>query len=359
MIVWCVTGVCEAAGELSDSAHTGKDKNQLSSEHQEAAAGSCVPANHSPSPPGPANEKPSPVPISRQPAPGVRHLSASRWRPAASAAPPTTETPAVSTNHRRGTVADQAPNPGGGTSCPVTNEKTGAAAAHLSKRSSRNLPPSTPAADRTSNARAVRVLTQSEHQSMRRVLPIRTGPRRPDQKQPRSSGTEDRRSSTAPSPRSAVTKSLEEPRSSEEQQGPRQDSQHTAPTGRTGVRPRVQAEEKLCRSALRALGGGAGGGGGASTSAPTTPAHKAPPATPRPSFTWSTAASSFRRSSPAPPTSSSVASSSSSSLTRAGSLRVSRSSDLQRPACPANQDPAAAGRRSSSRSSRSSRPVWR
>lgn len=337
VMVCCVTGVGEAAGELSDST-------------QEASA---VPANHSPSPPPPANEKPaSPVPISSQPAAAVGHLATTGAHGE--------EPVGVSTNHRRGTVGDQSTKDGGGAKTPVTNEKTGAASAHPSKRSSRKLLGCKSAADRTSKPRPVRVLTQSEHQTVRRVLPIRTSPRlssadtHPEQNQRRSSGTEanlhrGQRSSTAPSsPPRGITRSLE-PRSSEDQQGSppqKQDSRPRPPTGKAGVKPRVQPEEKTCRSTLRALRGGA------STSAPITPAH-------------TSTSSSVRRSSLALPTSSLTATSSSvasfgssPSLIRTGSLRATKSSDLHRPACSAPQDPAAApkGHRLSGRSSR---PVWR
>lgn len=317
-MVWCVTGVCEAAGELSDSAHAGMNRKQLSGGQQEAA-------NHSPSPPLPANEKPaSPVPISRQPSPAPSHLSASRRRPASR-----------STNHRR------AGGGGAETSCPVTEEKAGAAGARLSQRSGRKW-----AADGTSQPRPVRVLTQSEPQAMRRVLPLRTRPssvdKQPEQGQPRSWGAEatlqrGQRPPSAPcSPHPGTRRSP-----------PQQDSGPRPPSGKAGVRPRVQPE-KICRSTLRALGGTA------SSSAPASPAHVAPPHTPLPRFATSTAASSFRRAALTPPSSSLRASSS--PLSRAGSLRLAKSTAPQRAAGGGPQEPAAAPkvpRRDSSR------PAWR
>ncbi|TNM93929.1 hypothetical protein fugu_002105 [Takifugu bimaculatus] len=127
--VWCVTGVCEAAGELSDSIHVGTKKNQPSSNNQGDPTSSSVPANHSPSAPQPANEKPAPLPISSQPAPVLNHLSSSRWRPVdwvSTGADP--EEAVVPTNQRKETVGDQSTNDRSRTktSCPLTNERTGA-----------------------------------------------------------------------------------------------------------------------------------------------------------------------------------------------------------------------------------------
>lgn len=389
IIVWCVTGVCEAAGELSDSTHTGNNRNQPSTDNQEKPSRFSVPANHRCSAPQPANQKPAPAPISSQPAPVVNHLSSSRQRPVGSVVANREEAVVVSTNQRKETVGDQSTNDRSRTeaSRPGTNEKMGAVSAHVSKLSNRSALPcrtrKAATANTASKPRPVRTLSRAEHQGMRRVVPIsRTDPgaasadKHPEQDQQGSSGTEadlprGQRPSTAPSSRrSSITKTLDA-KSSKDQKvtlDQNQDSKTRAPAGKAGAKPKVQPEEKMCRSTLRALCGGG------SISAPATPAHKAPP-----SFAQSTASSSFRRSTLAPPSSSlKTTASSGSSLTRAGSPRVAHSLDLLKsqsirpPPRSALQDPLAppeglwrnhtgtfSDKTSLRDSGRSTRPVWR
>lgn len=385
IIVWCVTGVCEAAGELSDSTHAGNNRNQSSTDNQEKPSRFSVPANHRSSAPQPANQKTAAVPIRSQPAPVVNHLSSSRRRPVGSVGANREEATGVSTNHRKETVGDQSTNDRSRTetSCSGTNEKTGAISAHVSKLSNRNLLPCktrrAATANTASRPRPVRTLSRAEHQGMRRVVPIsRTGPgaasadQHPEQDQQGSSGSEadlprGQRPSTAPSSRrSSLTKTLDA-KSSKDQKvtlDQNQDSKTRAAAGKAEVKPKVKPEEKMCRSTLRALRGGG------SISAPATPAHKAPP-----SFAQSTVSSSFRRSTLAPSSSSlkttaSSVASSGSSLTRAGSPRVSHSLDLLRsqsirpPPRSALQDPLAptgtfSDKTSLRDSGRSTRPVWR
>nr|XP_020442336.1 LOW QUALITY PROTEIN: FH2 domain-containing protein 1-like [Monopterus albus] len=91
VVVWCVTGVCEAAAEFThaDNTHTEAEKDQCCSDNQGGnQQASSSPAHCTPSEPQPANEKPVPVPISSQPVPVSRcddlsiQGSSHRWFPA-------------------------------------------------------------------------------------------------------------------------------------------------------------------------------------------------------------------------------------------------------------------------------------
>ncbi|XP_070710477.1 FH2 domain-containing protein 1-like [Pempheris klunzingeri] len=207
VIVWCVTGVCEAASELkhTDGTHTEKDQSRSDNQGGGQQASSS-PANHTPSEPQPANERPVPVPISSQPVPVSRcddpslPVSSPRWRPAEPAS--ANEAPAVtadaseearepanqgraaegSTNERTDveTVAEQSAGDRSrneAASCHAANEITEAApstngrAEPSSKSSTKNLHTSkTPNA--ANKSKPVRTLTDSENQGMRRVVPI-------------------------------------------------------------------------------------------------------------------------------------------------------------------------------------------
>ncbi|KAE8279437.1 hypothetical protein D5F01_LYC23026 [Larimichthys crocea] len=261
-----------------------------------------------------------------------------------------------------------------------------------SKPSTKNLPTSrtrplgikpaiTTAASTANKVKPVRTLTNSENQGMRRVVPIsRTSRGTPslgkrsekppgNQRGPSIAVTpasvsmsnlnsttlrRGERPSTAPSSRRSSINKTPDPKDSKDQKvsGTRtssreqnQDLQRKPSIRKPLTKPKLQPEEKLCRSKLRAqTQGGAGGGvgGGGSISAPATPLHKTPSSSssPLPSFARSTASSSFRRTNtnltpPTPPPSPHAGSDSSpktssiappvtsSPLTRTGSLRVS------------------------------------
>ncbi|XP_022616854.1 FH2 domain-containing protein 1-like, partial [Seriola dumerili] len=353
VIVWCVTGVCEAAGELAhtDNTHVRTDKDPCRTDNQGGnQPASSASANHTPSEPQPANEKPVPVPISSQPVPvsrcddPSRQASSPRWRPAEPAS--ANGAPALTTdaseegkepaNHREeaegstNDTRDEETRPeqstdGRGRSNASTNRK--AEPATLSKPSTRNTltsktrpaaskPNATTSSASTANkSRPVRTLTTSENQGMRRVVPIsRTSrPEKPPAhhrgssssaapasltvSNPNSSTSLRRgeRPSTAPSSRrSSIHKDSKDQKIS----GPQNQDLQRKPSVRKPVtKPKPQPEEKMCRSTLRALAQAGGGSGGGSISAPATPLHKAatPSSSPLPGFARSTASSSFRR----------------------------------------------------------------
>ncbi|KAG8005940.1 FH2 domain-containing protein 1 [Nibea albiflora] len=414
VVVWCVTGVCEAAGELTlyDNAQTERDQS-VSDNHGGSQQPSSTPTNLKPSEPQPANEKPVPVPISSQPVPASRcddpshPISSPRWHPSAN------EAPTVATGASE-EAANQEEEVGGSTNekrdvetlqvqstDKTTNENKEADSSTnkkvepipSSKPSTKNLPtsrtrppgikPVTPTAASTTNkVKPVRTLTNSENQGMRRVVPIsRTSrgapslgkrPEKPPGNQRGHSITaapasvsmsnlsstslhRGERPSTAPSSRRSSINKTPDPKDSKDQkvsgtllsassQEQNQDLQRKPSVRKPLIKPKLQPEEKMCRSTLRALtqGGAEGGVGGGSISAPTTPLHKAPSSSssPLPSFARSTASSSFRRTHtnvtpPTPPpsphtgsdsspkTSSVAPPGTSSPLTRTGSLRVS------------------------------------
>ncbi|XP_029931800.1 FH2 domain-containing protein 1-like [Myripristis murdjan] len=365
VVVWCVTGVCEAASELthtlthSKGTHTYTDDTQTekdpcrSDSRQGNEDASPFPANHTPSGSQPSNEQTVPLPISSQPVPVPRGDDPSL--PASSANRPpaepdvANETPDLAadaseqqlTNHG-GEAEDSTANerrrsenlpehstddksPKESARHHAANEKTdsdsstnGKQEAAVAPSKARPIKPRSSASP--SKPRPVRTLTGSENQGMRRVIPIskpsRGAPspgKRPPEKPPVIQGSHQRRKPPPP-------------------------------------QPRPPPEEKMCRSTLRALAqagvvGGVGPGGG-SVSAPTTPSHKAAAPASLPSFARNTASSSFRRtlapppapprfprrgsdSSPKPsPKLTSSSSSSTSPLARTGSLRVSKSSVL-------------------------------
>ncbi|TMS01940.1 FH2 domain-containing protein 1 [Larimichthys crocea] len=413
VVVWCVTGVCEAAGELTlyDNAQTERDQSG-NDNHGGSQQPSSTPTNRKPSEPQPANEKPVPVPISSQPVPASRcddpshPISSPRWHPSANEAPTITtgaseeaanqeEVVEGSTNEKRDVETLQVQS-----SNETTNENKEAASSTnkkvellpSSKPSTKNLPTSrtrplgikpaiTTAASTANKVKPVRTLTNSENQGMRRVVPIsRTSRGTPslgkrsekppgNQRGPSIAVTpasvsmsnlnsttlrRGERPSTAPSSRRSSINKTPDPKDSKDQKvsGTRtssreqnQDLQRKPSIRKPLTKPKLQPEEKLCRSKLRAqTQGGAGGGvgGGGSISAPATPLHKTPSSSssPLPSFARSTASSSFRRTNtnltpPTPPPSPHAGSDSSpktssiappvtsSPLTRTGSLRVS------------------------------------
>eukprot|EP00064_Thunnus_orientalis_P015250 superscaffoldBa00002792_g15300 len=215
VVVWCVTGVCEAAGEHTHTDNTLEqtERNQCTSDNQGGnEKASSAPANRTPSEPQPANETPVPVPISSQPVPVSRcddsplTVSSKRWQPAEPASSSLTITadaskdakePVNKGEEEEGSTSEERklePPPEQSTESKnktahshMTSENTEAApstngkaeAATLSKPSTKNLATSktrlagikhtTP---NTNKCKPVRTLTNSENQGMRRVVPI-------------------------------------------------------------------------------------------------------------------------------------------------------------------------------------------
>lgn len=226
VVVWCVTGVCEAAGELSHTGvtHTQTEKDQCRSDNQGGnQQASSVAANFTTSEPEPANEKQVPVPISSQPVPVSRcddlslQASSPGWCPtkaeSADEAPDFTtdasdkgkeeeakqeEEAEGSTNENKDaeTLLEQSTNhrsQNKAASCHKENSESTsstnkkAEVLTSSKPSTKSLPTTkiqpTGMKSTTSNvsstpnkSKPIRTLTSSESQGMRRVVPIsRTG----------------------------------------------------------------------------------------------------------------------------------------------------------------------------------------
>uniref|UniRef100_A0A8C9ZQA0 FH2 domain-containing protein n=1 Tax=Sander lucioperca TaxID=283035 RepID=A0A8C9ZQA0_SANLU len=382
VVVWCVTGVCDAAGEHThaDDTHAQTEQDQRRSDNQAGnQQASSAPANRTPSDPQPANEKPASVPISSQPVPVPRCDDPSRpasspmWRPAEPSS--ANDAPALTANQRE-EADDRSRNETA--PCLTTNENTEAVSCTNEKEES-----SSKTSNHTSKTRnagmklaadankckSVRTLTNSEYQDMRRVVPIsrpsRGAPflgRRPEKppglqrgllqraaaaavSNPSASVRRAERPSTAPSSRrSSFTKDSPDPKVSAREQN-QQDLQRKPSVRKPSVRkpsvkPRPPPEEKMCRSTLRALSQS----GGRTASAIPIPLHKANSSSSLQGFARSTASSFFRQThttlpprplSPHPGSDSSSKSSSprvtSSPLSRTASLRVpaaSRSADL-------------------------------
>lgn len=384
VIVWCVTGVCEIAADLT---HPENVDLQTETEHRGST------------PENPAQENLVPAPISNQPVPSASHFDG--------ATPPSTE-PASEPNEV------PMPTPGGAAGVAhqkdhikVSTSKTREADAVTTKsvisgskssslhrgtksltlaRTIKDSPTSKtqPAGPKAANlapagnkSRAVRTLTTSENQSMRRVVPISrsskgatsqvkhlekplgshrasTGNNTTTTTSISSSALHRRteRPSTAPSSRRSSfnkvldTKDPKEPKVS----GIRsqsQDLRKASSIRKPSAKPVAKPEEKMCRSTLRALtqGGGAGG----SVSAPSTPLHRAAGSSSLPGFARSTASFSFRRTQTTLPPTKAASDSSSKTLhpkttttspvappsrSRTGSLRVSQSSHFQNSSSP-------------------------
>ncbi|XP_053199596.1 FH2 domain-containing protein 1-like [Scomber japonicus] len=213
VVVWCVTGVCEAAGEgtHTDDTLEQTERNQYTSDNQGGNEKAfSAPTKHTPSEPQLANETSVPVPISSQPVPVSRcdnsplTVSSTSWQPAeqpsssqtltADASKDTKEPvdqgeeaegsnneekkvetlPEKSTESKSDTDHTTNENP---EAAPPTNGK--AEAATLSKPSTKNLATSKarpagikPTTPNTNKCKPVRTLTNSENQGMRRVVPI-------------------------------------------------------------------------------------------------------------------------------------------------------------------------------------------
>lgn len=264
VVVWCVTGVCEAAGELTHAGDTNTqtEKDQCRSDNQGGnQQASSVAAKCTHSEPESANEKPVPVPISSQPVPVSRcedlslQVSSPRWCPtepeSADEAPAFTtdasdeskeeevswgEEAEGSTNEDKDveTLMEQATdhksqNKAASSSCHMSSENTESASstngkAELStsskpstknRRTTKTQPtgtkPTTANATSTVNkSKPIRTLTSSESQGMRRVVPIsRTGRSVPSMgKRPENSPGHQQGSSSTTAPTSLTNSSL-------------------------------------------------------------------------------------------------------------------------------------------------------
>nr|XP_057923886.1 FH2 domain-containing protein 1-like [Doryrhamphus excisus]XP_057923887.1 FH2 domain-containing protein 1-like [Doryrhamphus excisus] len=291
VVVWCVTSVCEAAGE--------KVYNQGGSDPSSSAPGKHTPSERE----HPTNSKSEP--ISSQPVPSSQICVTPSTAPA---------TPELTT--RQEAVSPEAEMQGSKTltGLSIVDKRKKSAFCHVGKEATL-AKTSTKSHATTSKTgtkpRQVRTLNSSENQNMRRVVPIsRTSRGTPASQKPPAE-----RASTDPSSRHS---SLH--KDSKEQNARNQDLQR---------KPLVRKlEEKICRSTLRALGSGA------SLSAPATPLHKGTPPSLSPGFARSTASSSFRKTHatlprPTVPKSASQSaplSSPASPLTKTTSLRVTTTS---------------------------------
>lgn len=389
--VWCVTGVCEAAG---DNRREKTDKFQPAGDNQRGSQRpSSAPANHQPSELQRANEKSAPVPISSQPVPVSRYddhsppVSSPRRRPAEPASADRGSTVIAGASKEDDEAANQEEAVKGSTNEetePVTeqsaddrsrNEQGKAESLTSSKSSTKNLPTSETRHTGTkpsdpNKSRPVRTLTNSENQELRRVVSISRNSKGAAGNHRGSPGTaapssqtgssfnssslrQGERPSTAPSSQRSSINKAPDPKDSKDQKvsgtsvrEQNRDLQKNPSIRKPVTKPKVQPEERMCRATLRALG--QAGGGGGSISAPTTPFHKATSSSPLPSFARNTASSSFRcsqtslahphsphtgsKSSPkSPPKTSSPSPVTSSPLTRTGSVRVAKSSNPHNP----------------------------
>uniref|UniRef100_A0A1A8F4V4 FH2 domain containing 1 n=1 Tax=Nothobranchius korthausae TaxID=1143690 RepID=A0A1A8F4V4_9TELE len=329
VIVWCVTGVCEAAGEHT---HTGTRQEE----------------NHQGSPtPEPQLDRDKSEPISSQPASRCSDsallVSPPGRRPPEPKSPgPEPGLTAEEKEPRSEEVSKPEPDPriqNKTNSKPTTGEasaegKTKPAASSDQNQTS-GVKPATPNRTGTSS----RSLTRSENQSMRRIVPITRSNRgalsvtkRP--KEPAAASRTSSRTSTLVrrGERSATAPPSQRPTEASASREQNQDPERTPSIRKALMKSRTQTEEKMCLSRLRSL---TQEGGGGSVSAPVTPLRTNQPSSTPPGFTRNTASSSFRRtrttsgSSSLPNTGSPKTSSSSpptSTLSRTGSLRVVSSS---------------------------------
>lgn len=384
VIVWCVTGVCEMAADLT---HPENIDPQTANEHRGS------------SPESPAQENQVPAPISNQPVPSASHFDDSP-PPSAEPASELEEVPVpsrgcsarvadqkertrVSTSRTRGAdavaVKSVIPDPKSSSSHRRTKSLASARTmkeSPTSKTQQAGAKAANPA-PAGNKSRVVRTLTSSENQGMRRVVPISRSskgatsqvkhPEKPlgshrvstgitaTTSNSSSNGATHRRGerpSTAPSSRrSSFNKVLDAKDPKELKvsgvQSHNQDFRKPLSIRKPSAKPVAKPEEKMCRSTLRALtqGGGAGG----SVSAPSTPLHRAAGTSSLPGFARSTASFSFRRTQTTLPSSKAASDTSTKPLhpkttttssvavpsrSRTGSLRVSQPSHFQNSSSP-------------------------
>lgn len=387
VIVWCVTGVCEMAADLSHS-----DSSEAHTGHHQGAASRTPPDP-------PAKEGVAPTPISNQPVPSASHFdhaSHPASSPGQCSAEPASD-PDDGSRPTAGASSAEAADRGSstrrsreGAAARERSAVPGSRASSSSRGAKSSASPRTikespisktqQAGTKTANSasagtksRLVRTLTTSENQGMRRVVPIsRPGRAAPAQGRPlekplgshrgsssttitssttstSASQRRGERPSTAPSSRRSSFNKVSDATESKEPKasGVRPHNQDLRKTSLRKPSAKVVAkpEEKMCRSTLRALT--LGGAGGGSASAPATPMHRAAAAASSlPGFARSTASFSFRRTQTVlsasraasdssgkalPPKTTTTPSSSAAppGRSRAGSLKVSHSSHFQ------------------------------
>ncbi|XP_053716992.1 FH2 domain-containing protein 1-like [Synchiropus splendidus] len=364
VVVWCVTGVCEAA-EDTDVSQTENDNH----DQQDTFAT----ANHTPAECHLTNE-PVPLPISSQPVPASHSedspllLSSTRWTVPLEDSSSETVCPEGTAKSEDLGLAEQAelidtaaaevseePAP--------STEETVDASTSVSKKTldtSKTQTVLERSLHRSSKHKPVRTLTNSENQGMRRVVPITRASldkqKPPLQRQLLTSASLRRveRPSSAPSSRRSSIHKPADPKDPDKKAAVavRNQNFQRKPSVRKPVE-KPKPEEKMCRSTLRALAQAqareAAGGGGGSASAPVTPVHKHTAPSSCPSFARNTASSSFRQTSwttipqqtHSPKSSKSSSSSSSSSvpctapsLTRTFSTRLASNTRASSPSSP-------------------------
>ncbi|XP_054876271.1 FH2 domain-containing protein 1-like [Poeciliopsis prolifica] len=332
VIVWCVTGVCEAAGE-NTPLHTEKDqqggktqreKQQTSSatsnnESSEAQADGqtteSIPISSQPVPvsrsndPGlhpiiPASPKPDPSLTAEAPEKANMIKSTDQKTDVAPGSEETSDNTSINKKTLRQRTGESSST--GGKTKPETSTKNSTKKSLNSRTGNTGVKPSNTT---SAGGRSIRTLTISENHNMRRFVPItriNSGSSSRDKK-PEKPPANNRSSSRTtglniPSPRQG-----EKPGTAPGSQRsgstktPESREQNQDLEGRPSIRkplkkPKTQAEEKMCLSKLRALNQVGGG----SISAPVTPLHKSrtPSSSALPGFSRNTASSSFRRSKP-------------------------------------------------------------
>lgn len=359
VIVWCVTGVCEIAADLTHSenidAQTTND--QPGSDNQRSSS----PSNRTP-PETPANENLVPVPISSQPVP-VTHfddpshpVSSPRCCSAEPASADKGPTLTICASEEVKEDANQEEHVGGSTneigealtvteqsmtaSCCTANQNTKVApfsnrraASFASSKTIKDPPtsktqqtgmkPANPnSAPGASKSRSVRTLTNSENQGMRRVVPISRSSRgalpqgkhleKPPGSHQGSSSTatpsglnvsstshrRGERPSTAPSSRRSSFNKIPDTKDLKDPKVLSTRLQNQDLQKKPCIRkPLIKPKPQPEEKMCRSTlrALAQGGGGGGSISAPTTPKHKASASSSLPGFARSTASSSLRR----------------------------------------------------------------
>ncbi|XP_027893243.1 FH2 domain-containing protein 1-like [Xiphophorus couchianus] len=368
VIVWCVTGVCEAASE-NTPLHTEKDQQGGKTQGEKQQTSSATSTSSEAQADGQTTEtvpiSSQPVPVSRSNNPGLHPIIPASPNPdptltaeapekakminstdqRTDVAPGSEETSDnISINKktlRQRTVESSSTS---GKAKPETSTKNSTKKSLNSRTGNTGVKPSNTT---STGGRSIRTLTSSENQNMRRIVPMtRANPgsssrdKKPE-KPPANTRSSSRTTSlNIPSPRQG-----EKPGSAPASQRsgstktPESKEQNQDLEGRPSVRkplkkPKTQTEEKMCLSKLRTLNQVGGG----SVSAPVTPLHKSrtPSSSALPGFTRNTASSSFRRTKPPlshPPNTSSPKSSpktASSSSRATDLLNTSSSSTLKR-----------------------------
>lgn len=329
VVVWCVTGVCEAAGERThtDVTQTQTENNQCGSDNQAGSErSSFASANHTPSVPQQTNGKPVPVPISSQPVPvsrcedSPRPVSSTRRRPAGPVSsnqmPPLTadasekvkesanqvnepRSSRSSTNQKaaRKTVAGQSADdktgnqaascPVVGGAAPITSGKNPTNTRNITTSKSRPAGIKPPPPNSPNKGKPVRTLTSTENQSMRRVVPISRTSRgaAAQEKHPERSPGQHRgsfnslttanlhstsvrrgeRPSTAPTSRRSSIHKTPDPKDSKDQKVPGTRARELNQPSIRKPLTQPKLEEKICRSTLQALTRTGNGGAGGST----------------------------------------------------------------------------------------------